>query len=58
LRIFAWIYGVGFKDHPQRQEDFENIMNEINDSVEKSMLYFSSTRWILLGKVIERILSR
>jgi hypothetical protein len=47
-----------FQKSPARQEDFENIVVELNDSIEKSMLYFSCTRWILLGKVIERVLSK
>lgn len=53
MDIWCW-----FQKSPARQEDFENIMNEINDSIESSMLYFASTRWVLLGKVIERVLSK
>ena len=52
MDVWSW-----FRKSPARQEDFETIVDEINDSIEKSMLYFSSTRWILLGKVIERVLS-
>jgi len=53
MDIWSW-----FQRSPTCQEDFENIVVEINDSIEKSMSYFSSTRWILLGTVIERVLSK
>ncbi len=49
MDIWSW-----FQKSPARQEDFENIVDELNDAIEKSMLYFSSTRWVLLGKVIDR----
>ena len=53
MHVWSW-----FQKSPARQEDFENIVNELNDTTEKSMLYFSCTRWVLLGKVIERLLSK
>ncbi|CAF0854255.1 unnamed protein product [Adineta steineri] len=53
MDIWSW-----FRKSPARHEDFENIVDELNDSIETSMLYFTCTRWILLGKVIERILKQ
>jgi hypothetical protein len=53
MDICSW-----FQKSPARQEDFENIVDELNDSIETSMLYFTCTRWVLLGKVIERVLSK
>ena len=53
MDIWSW-----FQKSPARQEDFENIADELNEIIEKSVLYFSSTLWILLGKVIERVLSK
>ena len=52
MDVWPW-----FQKSPARKEDFEHIVDELNDSIENSMLYFSSTRRILLGKVIERVLS-
>ncbi|CAF4651282.1 unnamed protein product, partial [Rotaria socialis] len=53
MNIWSW-----FQKSPARQEDFENIADELNDVIEKPILYFSSTRWVLLGKVIDRVLKQ
>ncbi|CAF3588591.1 unnamed protein product [Rotaria socialis] len=53
MNIWSW-----FQKSPARQEDFENITNELNDAIEKTILYFSSKRWVLLGKVIDRVLKQ
>jgi len=53
MDIWSW-----FQKSPARQEDFENIVDELNDSIQTSMLYFTCTRWVLLGKVVERVLSK
>jgi len=53
MNVWSW-----FRKSPARQEDFEHIVSELNDAIEKTMLYFSCTRWVLLGKVIERVLSK
>ncbi|CAF4493757.1 unnamed protein product, partial [Rotaria sp. Silwood2] len=53
MNIWSW-----FQKSPARQEDFENIVDELNESIEKTILYFSSTRWVLLGKVIDRVLKQ
>ncbi|CAF3660668.1 unnamed protein product [Rotaria sp. Silwood1] len=39
-----------------RQEDYKNVSEDIDSVMEKAILYFSITRWVLLGKVIDRIL--
>ncbi|CAF4690144.1 unnamed protein product [Rotaria socialis] len=39
MNIWSW-----FQKSPARQEDFENIADELNDVIEKPILYFSSTR--------------
>jgi len=51
--IYSW-----FKQSPARKEDLIDIIDEFDNLVEKTLLYFTITRWILLGKVIERVLSR
>ncbi|CAF1203448.1 unnamed protein product [Rotaria sp. Silwood1] len=38
------------------QEDYKNVSEDIDSVMEKAILYFSITRWVLLGKVIDRIL--
>ena len=48
--IYSW-----FKQSPARKED---LIDEFDNLVEKALLYFTITRWILLGKVIERLLGR
>ncbi|CAM4913675.1 unnamed protein product [Rotaria socialis] len=53
MNIWSW-----FQKSLARQEDFENITNELNDAIEKTILYFSSKRWVLLGKVIDRVLKQ
>ncbi|CAF2121122.1 unnamed protein product [Rotaria magnacalcarata] len=50
MNIWSW-----FQKSPAREEDFENITDELNDAIEKTILYFSSTRQVLLGKVIDRV---
>jgi hypothetical protein len=50
--IYSW-----FKQSPARKEDLVDVINEFDDLVEKTLLYFTITRWILLGKVVERVLS-
>ncbi|CAF4233901.1 unnamed protein product, partial [Rotaria magnacalcarata] len=37
LNIWSW-----FQKSPVRQEDFENITDELNDAIEKTILYFSN----------------
>ncbi|CAF2032970.1 unnamed protein product [Rotaria magnacalcarata] len=36
MNIWSW-----FQKSPARQEDFENITDELNDAIEKTILYFS-----------------
>ena len=50
--IYSW-----FKQSPARKEDLIDTINDFDDLVEKTLLYFTITRWVLLGKVIARILS-
>lgn len=50
--IYSW-----FKQSPARKEDLANLIDEFNDMMEKTLLYFVLTRWVLLGKVISRVLS-
>ncbi|CAF4706914.1 unnamed protein product [Rotaria sp. Silwood2] len=50
--IYSW-----FKQSPARTEDLIDIIDEFDNLVEKTLLYFTITRWILLGKVIARVLS-
>ncbi|CAF1665967.1 unnamed protein product [Rotaria magnacalcarata] len=52
MNIWSW-----FQKSPAQQEYFENIADELNDAIEKTILYFSSTRWALFGKVIDRVLN-
>jgi hypothetical protein len=47
-----------FHHSPARKEDFVKIANDLKDEVEKNILYFVSTRRILLGKVIDRVLRK
>ena len=49
--IYSW-----FRQSPARKEDLIDVINEFDDVVEKTLLYFTITRWILLGKVIARVL--
>ncbi|CAF1507253.1 unnamed protein product [Rotaria sp. Silwood1] len=51
LDLYSW-----FKCSPARQEDFKNVLEEIDSLLEKTILYFSITRWILMGKVVKRII--
>ncbi|CAF5215652.1 unnamed protein product [Rotaria magnacalcarata] len=53
MNIWSW-----FQKSPAQQEYFENIADELNDAIEKTILYFSSTRWALFGKVIDRVLKQ
>ncbi|CAF2156109.1 unnamed protein product, partial [Rotaria magnacalcarata] len=53
LDLYSW-----FKCSPARQEDFKNIIEEIDSALEKTILYFSITRWVLMGKVVNRILEQ
>ncbi|CAF5040147.1 unnamed protein product, partial [Rotaria socialis] len=39
-----------------RKEDLADVINDFGDVVEKTLLYFTITRWVLLGKVISRVL--
>ncbi|CAF1394635.1 unnamed protein product, partial [Rotaria sordida] len=41
-----------------RQEDYKNVSEDIDSVIEKAILYFLITRWVLLGKVIDRILNQ
>jgi hypothetical protein len=52
LDLYSW-----FKCSPARKEDFKNVVDEIDSTIEKAILYFAITRWVLLGKVVNRILS-
>ena len=47
-----------FHHSPARKEDFVKIANHLKDEVDKNILYFVSTRWILLGKAIDRVLRK
>ncbi|CAF1382279.1 unnamed protein product [Adineta ricciae] len=49
--IYSW-----FKQSPARKEDLVDTINEFNDLMEKTLLYFTITRWVLLGKDTTRIL--
>ncbi|CAM4808041.1 unnamed protein product [Rotaria magnacalcarata] len=49
--IYSW-----FKQSPARKEDLADVINDFGDVVEKTLLYFTITRWVLLGKVISRVL--
>jgi hypothetical protein len=51
--IYSW-----FKQNPARKEDLVDTIDEFDDLVEKTLLYFTITRWVLLGKVIARVLSK
>jgi hypothetical protein len=51
IDIYSW-----FKKSPARKEDLIDLITEFDDLVEKTLLYFTITRWILLGKVIARVL--
>ncbi|CAF1530611.1 unnamed protein product [Adineta ricciae] len=53
LDLYSW-----FKCSPARQEDFKNVLEEIDYLLEKTILYFSITRWVLMGKVVKRILNQ
>ncbi|CAF4012810.1 unnamed protein product [Rotaria sordida] len=53
LDLYSW-----FKCSPARQEDYKNVSEDIDSVMEKAILYFSITRWVLLGKVIDRILNQ
>ncbi|CAF4586322.1 unnamed protein product [Rotaria sp. Silwood1] len=52
IDLYAW-----FKRSPARQEDLVDIIEDFNILMEKTLLYFTSTRWVLLGKVITRVLT-
>jgi hypothetical protein len=51
LDLYSW-----FKCSPARKEDFQNVVADIDSTIEKTILYFAITRWVLLGKVVNRIL--
>lgn len=51
LDLYSW-----FKCSPARQEDFKEVIDDIDATIEKTILYFAITRWILLGKVVNRVL--
>jgi len=50
--IYSWL-----KQSPARKQDLIDVIDDFNCLVEKTILYFTSTRWVLLGKVIARVLS-
>ncbi|CAM4967600.1 unnamed protein product [Rotaria socialis] len=45
--IYSW-----FKQSPARKEDLADVINDFGDVVEKTLLYFTITRWVLLGKFV------
>ncbi|CAF0764829.1 unnamed protein product [Adineta ricciae] len=51
LDLYSW-----FKCSPARQEDFQSVVDDIDSALEKTILYFCITRWVLMGKVVNRIL--
>ncbi|CAF5139890.1 unnamed protein product, partial [Rotaria sp. Silwood1] len=51
IDLWSW-----FCRSPARKEDFVKLGEELNEEVEKSILYFVCTRWVLLGKVVDRSL--
>ncbi|CAF1279750.1 unnamed protein product [Adineta ricciae] len=51
IDIWSW-----FRHSPARKEDFANIADELDETIQKTILYFVCTRWVLLGKVVDRIL--
>ncbi|CAF3357733.1 unnamed protein product [Rotaria sp. Silwood2] len=53
IDLWSW-----FRHSPARKEDFIKISEELNKTVEKNILYFVCTRWVLLGKVVDRILTQ
>ncbi|CAF2889007.1 unnamed protein product [Rotaria sp. Silwood2] len=52
IDMYSW-----FKQSPARKQDLIDVIDDFNCIMEKSMLYFTNTRWVLLGKVITRILT-
>ncbi|CAF0949463.1 unnamed protein product [Adineta ricciae] len=50
--IYSW-----FKQSPARKEDLVDTIHDFDDLMEKTLLYFTITRWVLLGKVITRVLT-
>ncbi|CAF4919702.1 unnamed protein product, partial [Rotaria sp. Silwood1] len=52
IDIYSW-----FKQSPARKEDLIDIISDCNCVIEKTILYFTNTRWVLLGKVITRVLT-
>lgn len=52
IDLWSW-----FHHSPARKEDFIKISQELNETIENNILYFVCTRWVLLGKVVDRILS-
>jgi hypothetical protein len=53
IDLWSW-----FHCSPVRKEDFIKIADDLNEAVEKNILYFVATRWVLLGKVIDRVLGK
>jgi hypothetical protein len=53
MDLWSW-----FHHSPARREDFVKVVNDLNDTIEKNILYFVCTRWVLLGKVIDRVLRK
>ncbi|CAF2101817.1 unnamed protein product [Rotaria magnacalcarata] len=53
IDVWSW-----FRHSLARKEDFIKISEELNETVEKNILYFVCTRWVLLGKVVNRILTQ
>ncbi|CAF1535172.1 unnamed protein product, partial [Rotaria sp. Silwood1] len=51
IDIYSW-----FKQSPARKEDLIGIISDYNCVIEKTILYFTNTRWVWLGKVITRVL--
>lgn len=53
IDIYSW-----FKQSPARKQDLIDTIDDYNCVMEKTMLYFANTRWVLLGKVITRVFSK
>ncbi|CAF4943706.1 unnamed protein product, partial [Rotaria socialis] len=50
IDIYSW-----FKQSPARKQDLMDTIDDFNCVMEKTILYFANTRWVLLGKVITRV---
>ncbi|CAF1251988.1 unnamed protein product, partial [Rotaria sp. Silwood1] len=51
IDIWSW-----FRHSPVRKEDFVKLCEELNEEVEKNILCFVCTRWVLLGKAVDQVL--